>query len=138
MHGAIPYRVAIVDDEVDLTRALARAISRIIPGADCRTAADGFSAGVLFASFLPQLVLLDVVMPGMSGEVVCQRIRATPTLAKTAVVVLTGHLTDRLETRLVAAGADRCLAKPCPGTVLEAAILPFARAHGVFLVEGAG
>jgi excisionase family DNA binding protein len=115
-------RIAVVDDDPQIVRSLRRALVRLVPGADCRTAHDGFTAGALLTSFRPDLVFLDVVMPGLSGVEVCQYIRSTPELTHTAIAIISGHLTDELRARLVAVGADRIIAKPFTTADVEAAL----------------
>ncbi len=129
--GESPHhaRFAVVDDEPALVRALSRMLARVAPGCDCRSAQDGFSAGVLLASFRPDIVFLDVVMPGLSGVEVCERIRATPGLQATAVVIVSGGLTGALRSRLTAAGADRLIAKPFDRDDIESAVADLVGAH---------
>lgn len=76
-------------------------------------------------SFRPDLVFLDVVMPGMSGLEVCEHVRSTPELAATAVAIVSGHLSDDLRTRLTAVGADRFISKPFSPSDIESAVAEF-------------
>jgi len=128
-------RIAVVDDDAHVVRSLLRTLSRIVPGADCRSAHDGFSAGALVTSFRPNLVFLDVVMPGMSGLEVCEHVRSTPDLAGTAIAIVSGHLSDELRTRLTAVGADRFIAKPFSAGDIESAVAEFVTTS---TVAGAG
>ncbi len=105
-------RVAIVDDDEAHCRALARRVRRQLPGAEVEVAHDGFSGGMLVADWKPDLLLLDVVMPGLDGFEVCRRIRGKPALDGVAVVVVSGSLDDAVEQRLLGLGADHCLRKP--------------------------
>ncbi len=119
-------RIAVVDDDVQVIGALLRILSRIAPGADIRSAHDRFSAGVLLASFHPELVLLDIVMPGLSGVEVCERIKSTPELRGTAVVIVSAHISVEVRARLTAVGADGFISKPFATTDIEAAVASFA------------
>jgi len=105
-------RIAVVDDERSVVRALLRMLARAAPGADCRSAHDGFSAGALLTSFHPDLVFLDIIMPGLSGVDVCEHIRSKPELYGTRVVIVTGHLTAALRAQLETVGADGFIEKP--------------------------
>jgi len=107
-----PVRVAVVDDDVGFVASMVRFLASEIPGADIRTASDGFAAGLLLSSFRPQLVLLDLVMPGMDGYEVLRRIRQRPELTRTAVVVVSGTVTPDLSASLLAQGASAALPKP--------------------------
>lgn len=122
-------RIAVVDDEPAIVRALLRTLASVAPTAECRSAHDGFSAGALVASFQPDLVFLDVVMPGMSGVDVCAHIRRSPALRDTAIVVVSGYLTDDLRARLRAAGADGFIDKPFTRREIQAAVADLAHGH---------
>jgi DNA-binding response OmpR family regulator len=114
-------RTALIDDNATLVRALTLMLGWIAPNAECRTASDGFSRDALVGSFRPQLIVLDVVMPGVSGRQVGEHIRSNPTLADIAVVIISVKLTDDLRARWAAAGADRFSQKPFSGGDLGAA-----------------
>jgi len=134
-------RIAVVDDDTRVVKVLLRALARIVPGAECRSAHDGFSAGALITSFHPDLVFLDIVLPGVSGVEVCEHIRSTPQLAGTAVVILSGHLSDKLRTRLTACGASRFISKPFGARDIEAAVaelVPDSMARTVTRTAGDG
>jgi DNA-binding response OmpR family regulator len=115
-------RVAVVDDERAVVRALLRMLARAAPGADCRTAHDGFSAGALLTSFHPDIVFLDIVMPGLSGVEVCEHIRSKPELRGTWVVIVSGNLTAALRSRLETVGADRFIEKPFSFGEIQSAV----------------
>ena len=115
-------RIAVVDDERPVVRALLRMLARVAPGSECQSAHDGFSAGALLTTFHPDIVFLDLVMPGVSGVAVCEHIRSKPELRGTAVVIVSGHLTAGLRARLEAVGADRFIEKPFGLGEVEAAV----------------
>jgi signal transduction histidine kinase len=75
-------------------------------------AKDGYEALKIAESVQPDLILLDVMMPGMNGFEVCRRIRTTPTLAEVPIIMVTA-LDDRSSLLLgIEAGADDFLSKP--------------------------
>jgi len=79
---------------------------------EIKSAPNGATALKLADEIMPDLILLDVMMPGMSGFEVCQRLRAAPKLAEVPIIILTA-LDDRAS-RLqgIEAGADDFLTKP--------------------------
>ena len=80
-------KVLLVDDEEDFVSALAERLQ--IRGIDVEVALDGESALSLLEARLPDVVVLDVMMPGLGGADVLQRIQATH--PKLPVILLTGH-----------------------------------------------
>ncbi len=75
-------------------------------------AKDGYEGLKIAETMQPDLILLDVMMPGMNGYEVCRRIRATPTLAEVPIIMVTA-LDDRSSLLLgIEAGADDFLSKP--------------------------
>jgi adenylate cyclase len=110
MHVSGSSRILAVDDNKQnlslLQRALASAQYEVV------TAEDGPTALQLIGRAAPDLVLLDVMMPGMSGYEVCQRIRANEATCLLPVVMLTSltDVADRI--RGIEAGADDFLSKP--------------------------
>lgn len=105
-------RVAIVDDDRLHVQMLSRMLTETYPGITVETAADGFAAGAMLFSFKPNLIFLDLVMPGMDGFEVCRRIRADSAFDNVGIVIVTGHLTEAWRQRLEELGADECLVKP--------------------------
>src|SRR5450759_4785672 len=106
----MPSRILIVDDEVAARTALATLLRR--EGFEVDDASDGAAALAQCASFLPDLILLDIVMPGMTGFDVCRRIKAAPETRLTPVVLITGLSTTEDRIQGINAGADDFLSKP--------------------------
>jgi putative two-component system response regulator len=103
-------RVLIVDDETPARAALATLLRR--EGFEVCDASDGPSALAACASFRPDLILLDIVMPGMDGFEVCRRIKDTPETRLTPVVLITGLSATEDRIRGINASADDFLSKP--------------------------
>ena len=107
--SGLPLILAVDDNKQNLSlleRALTAAQYRVV------TAEDGPTALELIGKTAPDLVLLDVMMPGMSGYEVCQRIRTNEVTCLLPVVMLTAltDVADRI--RGIEAGADDFLSKP--------------------------
>ncbi len=112
--------VLVADDEPS-TRAMVASHLRSI-GYKVVEAVDGDEAFSLALEHLPDLVVLDVMMPGMSGWEVCRRIRETVSLAHTGVVMLTGIGESLNEITSPLYGADAYLDKPFEFSVLDRTI----------------
>ncbi len=102
-------RILIADDEPSIVASLEFLMQRA--GFQTRVARDGHEALEALAEFAPELVLLDIMLPGRSGFDVCARIRADPGLRDTRVLVLTAKGAKAAEMGVVA-GADDCMTKP--------------------------
>jgi DNA-binding response OmpR family regulator len=118
-------RILVVDDEQDLTWALERSLRD--EGHEVLTAHNGGHALDLAQRFFPEMVILDVVMPGMDGLEVCRRLRRDPALTSVPVLFLT--VRDRVSDRLKAweEGCDAYLAKPFDMRELKAHVRALAR-----------
>lgn len=107
---ALPQTLLLADDDVEILALLRRHLTG--PDRTIFEASDGEDALRLAKEHRPELVILDVMMPGMSGWEVCRSIREDAQLAGTAVLMLTG-IGERLnELTSPLYGADGCLDKP--------------------------
>lgn len=103
-------KILIVDDESAARAALDTLLRR--EGFQVRDASDGPAALEACAAFRPDLILLDILMPGMNGFEVCRRIKATPETRLTPVVLITGLSATEDRINGINAGADDFLSKP--------------------------
>jgi len=110
----------IVDDQAT-NRLLAGALLRRL-GWTVHEAADGATALALAARQPCRLVLLDISMPGLSGEETCQRLRRQPGGRSLRIVAYTAHAQEENRVALLAAGFDEVLVKPIDRLRLIAAI----------------
>jgi len=121
--GSGRRKVLIVDDEASIRELLAEHLSkRSRDPFEVSTAADGFEAGRLVATLRPDVVVLDLRMPGLDGFQVCKTIKADPETASTTVVAMTGYHTPEIEARILECGATRCFAKPLDAGALASFI----------------
>jgi|SRR5580658_9715181 DNA-binding response OmpR family regulator len=105
--------VLIADDEPTMLELVARHLKSMNnPRLDVIEASDGEQAWRLAREHLPDLVVLDVMMPGMSGWEVCRKIREEVALAHTGVVMLTGIGENLNQMTSPLYGADAYVDKP--------------------------
>ena len=83
-------RILVVDDEADLCKSLEYALTA--SGYDVQTADRGDRAVQVLDEFRPDLVLLDVMLPDMSGLDICRRIHQMPASARAVVVILSARV----------------------------------------------
>jgi len=109
-------RILVVDDDVDGAETLA--ILLRVAGHDVQVAHDGPSTLKVAAAFLPEVVFLDVGMPGMDGFETARQLRQSAELDKAVLVALTGYGREEDRQRAAQAGFDHFLVKPAPPNVL--------------------
>jgi PAS domain S-box-containing protein len=113
-----PRRILVVDDNADAADTLAMVLS--LRGYDVRVARDGPAALRAAGEFHPELVLLDIGLPGMDGYAVARALRAEPAEGRVRLVALTGYGREEDRRRSAEAGFDDHLVKPiAPETLLE-------------------
>ena len=110
-------RILVVDDNRDSAKSLGLLVQ--VLGNEVRTAHDGPSALALAEAFRPDMVLLDIGMPGMNGYEVARRLRQLPALAKAVLVAQTGWGQEEDRSRSQEAGFDYFLVKPVDPAILR-------------------
>jgi DNA-binding response OmpR family regulator len=111
--NAAPPVVLVADDEPTMLELVVRHLRSLEqPKLEVIEASDGDEAWRLARERLPDLVVLDVMMPGMSGWEVCRKIRHDAALAHTGVVMLTGIGESLNEATSPLFGADEYIDKP--------------------------
>jgi excisionase family DNA binding protein len=108
----LPTRVLVVDDEPPVAQMVARAIRSAHPDYEVLEATDGFSAGTIVATAKPDVVILDLRMPGMDGFEVCRLIKSRDQTRHAEVVAMTAYPSQESETKILECGARVCLHKP--------------------------
>ena len=112
-------RVLIVDDAIFMRNMIKDIFAG--SGFEIREAADGQAALAACQQAMPDIVLLDVMMPGIDGYEVCRRLKSDARAAGTFVVLMTAGHQATEEIRATAAGADLYVAKPfSPNELLRA------------------
>lgn len=103
-------RILIVEDEDNIALALAHVLRR--EGLEVSRANDGEAGLKAIRETRPDLVLLDVMLPGMSGYEVCQAVRADADLADVKILIMTARGNAMERRKGLALGADGFIAKP--------------------------
>jgi two-component system phosphate regulon response regulator PhoB len=108
--AAAPKKILVVDDETDVTELLAYTLRA--KGFTVETLNDPNRSIGLARSFLPDLVVLDVMMPDLNGLQICRMLRADPKLKKVPVIFLTARAEEGDRIQGLETGADDYLCKP--------------------------
>ena len=117
-------RVMCVDDDPDIRMILEFSLGTV-GGYQVKACASGHEALAAAADFRPELVLLDVMMPGLSGPETLIALRELPAMKGVAIVFLTAKAMPNELERLLAHGATGLIVKPFDPMRLPADILPF-------------
>lgn len=112
--------ILIIDDEL-LSRATLEALLET-EGYTLVLAEDGQQGLEKVKTFKPDLVIVDVMMPGISGFEVCRRLRASPEFQKLPIIMITAWQDDNARTRCLELGADEVICKPFDRTDLNARV----------------
>ncbi|HVT34966.1 MAG TPA: response regulator, partial [Nevskiaceae bacterium] len=118
-------RILVVDDNKDAADSLAILLREA--GHTVETAYSGVSALKLAVSFHPEVILLDIGLPGMDGYEVAGRVRDMPEIGEPLVLALTGYAQPADRERARVSGFDHYLIKPADFKELQALL---ARPHG--------
>lgn len=121
-------RILLVDDESDIRTVTAMALESL-GGFVVERCASGPAALARLAAFAPQLVLLDVMMPGMDGPATLAALRARDDFAAPPVVFLTARTDPAAVDELRALGAIDVIAKPFDPMALPAAVRAIWSSH---------
>ena len=110
--GDSGFKILVVDDEKAVISVIRRFLERAQTPFQIEIAMDGYDAGHLVATFHPDVVFLDLRLPGVDGFEVCRRIKSNPEHASIKVIAMTGYYEGEVAERVLELGALMCLQKP--------------------------
>lgn len=119
------HKVLVVDDEEPILELLRYNLEK--GGYEVKTAIDGAKAIEIAKKFLPDLVLLDIMMPKMDGVETCRQLRSIPELQETFIIFLTARSEEYSEVAAFDVGADDYITKPIKPRALMSRISAFFR-----------
>jgi excisionase family DNA binding protein len=118
-------RILVVDDEDSVVDMLKEYIEALEEDFEMDVAKNGFQAGVKVTEDYPDVIILDIIMPGMDGIEVCERLKADKRTREIKVVAITGYASQENVQRMLDAGAALVLRKPFTFEEFQKAILSF-------------
>jgi two-component system CheB/CheR fusion protein len=113
------HRILVVDDNIDAARSLAKVLT-LLHGQIVQVVHDGPSALELAESFLPQVVMLDIGLPGMNGFDLAEEFRRRPWFEGCMLIAVTGWGQEKDRARSRAARFDHHLVKPVDQATIQA------------------
>jgi excisionase family DNA binding protein len=105
-------KILVVDDDETVARFLSKVVKDVDNESDVAIALDGFEAGALMTSFEPQVVILDLRMPGLDGFEVCKKIKENSNTSAAIVIGITGYYSPEAAEKFARCGGWQLLTKP--------------------------
>ena len=104
-------KVLVVDDDPEIVELFVDVLER--DGRfEVKTASTGYDAGMLTTEFMPDLIILDYMLPDINGNIVCKTIRQNPNFEHTKIIIVSGVVNQDEINDLLKAGADEFVKKP--------------------------
>ena len=126
-------RILLVDDENDILEFLSYNLKN--EGFEVLTCNDGQTALNIIDDFMPHLIVLDVMMPGMDGIETCEQIRLNPKFNNILITFLTARSEDYSQVAGLEAGADDYINKPIKPKVLVSRVKALLRRKGSEVIQ---
>ena len=120
-------RVLVVEDDPAIREVLISMLR--ISGYRVRTASEGEEVLPVALAFRPQLVLMDLMLPGVDGWELTRRIKSREELGMPPVIVLSARVREDDRIRAIEAGASEFVAKPCRATTLVEVVKRYLPLH---------
>ncbi|MCD6521062.1 MAG: response regulator [Anaerolineae bacterium] len=117
--GRTRKRILVIDDDPPVLEVVSRAFEQFAQEVEVATASDGFEAGLQVATFQPDLLILDLMMPRLDGFAVCRLVRQDPRTAHVKILILTAYGSHENIQRALEAGADDFVHKPVDIATLQ-------------------
>ncbi|MFA6434169.1 MAG: response regulator [Elusimicrobiales bacterium] len=112
------FRVLAVDDDAKVLAMLRRAFAKHIGEIDLQTTTNGMDALVMLGKSRFDLIILDVVMPGMDGVQVCVTLKQNPDTSDIKIMVITGNQLSDEQEQYLKRNAECVIKKPFPPSFL--------------------
>lgn len=113
-------RILLIDDNARLVEPTAALLE--LHGHEVRVACDGPAAIAIARTWRPNLVLLDIGLPGMDGFAVAEALRQEPALRSCRIIAMSALYREDDDARLAAAGVDQLLRKPLDPSFLRSLV----------------
>lgn len=110
--SSVPISILVVDDDKGLNQVVTKYLTKEFSDSHIYQAFDGFEAGAIIADKKPNIILLDLNLPGVNGEELCKKINTSEEFGKPVICVMTALQDDGIEERLKNMGAIHFFIKP--------------------------
>ncbi|MFH1379629.1 MAG: response regulator [bacterium] len=104
--------ILVIEDDPDVLDFILFALDEIGRNFEIKTAGDADSIAKALHELVPRILILDLMMPGTTGFIVCKNFREKPGTEKSKILAITGYDTPENRKRIIECGANDYLAKP--------------------------
>ncbi|MEW8659974.1 MAG: response regulator [Candidatus Thiodiazotropha endolucinida] len=115
-------RLLIIDSDIESCMALQKLLSSFAGVSKVEVAHDGFTAGCLVTQFHPDVILLDLNVPGIDSAQICNFIKRDHQTKFIRVIAMCRNCSKKLQKQIVNLGAEVCFSKPLPLNLLKQAL----------------
>jgi CheY-like chemotaxis protein len=112
-------KILLIDDEPELGDLVTQLVKTNFPDCEIQVVYDGFKAGRLLSEYLPDLIILDIMLPGVNGFDVCRQIRTSKHLSNTKILAVSGFNSEENRKKIIECGANDFMTKPIDIKVLK-------------------
>lgn len=105
-------KILIVDDEKEVINLVTKLLKKIDANYKIYSAMNGFEAGKQASSLKPDLLILDLKLPGIDGFEVCKNVKKDPETKAIKILAITGYPSEEVKKKIINCGADDYLGKP--------------------------
>ena len=112
-------KILVIDDEPETGNIVMELVKDRFPAFETKVVYDGFNAGITLHQYMPDLVILDLMLPGVNGFDVCRQIRSGQFLSATKILAITGYDSEDNKKQIFECGANDYLAKPMDMSALS-------------------
>lgn len=116
-------KILVIDDEPEVGNFVSELVKSHFPAFEVKIVYDGFTAGRILNDYIPDLILLDLMLPGVNGFEVCKQIKSSKFLVGTKVLAVTGYDSAENKQKIIGCGADDYLAKPMDLNIVKEKIV---------------
>ncbi len=105
-------KILVVDDEPHIVNTLVLFLKKASPVFDVCGTTNSFDAGILLMTFMPDIAIIDIVMPGIDGFEIVEKIKSDPKTKHIKVIAITGYGTKENVEKIKEKGTSLCVLKP--------------------------
>lgn len=112
IRGGKRKKILVIDDDQELNKMVSDVITGKLPELEVFQAFDGFEAGRIISEEKPNVIILDIDLPGIDGHTLCKKIKNDKSLGSPVVISISGLDEESEREKILAEGADAFFSKP--------------------------